>query len=43
MSNGQLPGDKKFRHPTGAPEDANKLTKGLQERTQLIVWNDGET
>ena len=24
-------------------EDVNKMTKGLQEPTQLIEWDDGET
>ena len=33
---------KKFRHPTIPADDGNKLTKGLQERTQLIEWDDGE-
>ena len=32
-----------FRHLTRPAEDVNKLTKGLQERTQVIEWYDGET
>ena len=30
------------QHPKRPEEDINKLTKGLQERTQLIEWDDGE-
>ena len=31
------------QNSTRLAEDVNKLTKGLQERTQLIEWDDGET
>ena len=33
---------KKLRHPTRPAEDV-RTTKGLQERTQLIELEDGET
>ena len=42
-SNAQVHRQKQFRHPTRPAEDVNKLAKGLQERTQLIEWDDGET
>ena len=31
------------KSPARPVEDVNKLTKGLQELTQLIWWDDGET
>ena len=31
------------RHPTRPAVDVSKLTKGLQEGTQLIDWEDGKT
>ena len=34
---------KKFRHPTRPAEDVVRTTKGLQERTQPLEWEDGET
>ena len=34
---------KKFRNSTRLAEDVNKLTKSLQERTQLIECDDGKT
>ena len=34
---------KKFRQPTRPAGDVVRMTKGLQERTQLIEWDDGET
>ena len=34
---------KKPRQPTRSTEGVNKSTKGLQEQTQLIGWDDGET
>ena len=33
----------KLRHPTRFAEDVVRTTKGLQERTQLTEWDDGET
>ena len=41
-STAQAGQQKKFRHPT-RPADVNKLTKGLQEWTQQIEWDDDET
>ena len=34
---------KKLRHPTRPAEDINKLTKGVQEQTQLIGRGGGGT
>ena len=34
---------KKLRHPKRPTEDIVKTTKDLQERTQLIKWDDSET
>ena len=42
-STSQAGRQKEFRDPIRPAEDTNKLTKGLQERTQLIEWDDGET
>ena len=33
---------KKLRHPTRPTKDV-RTAKALQERTQLIEWDDGET
>jgi hypothetical protein len=30
-------------HPTRSAENVVRMTKGLQEQTQLIEWDDGET
>ena len=43
-SSGQLPrlGDRKKLRYSTRPAEEVKTTKGLQERTQLIEWDDGE-
>ena len=33
---------KKLQHPRRPAEDTVRTTKGLQERTQIIEWDDGE-
>ena len=34
---------KELRHPTRSVENVLITRKGLQERTQLFEWDDGET
>ena len=38
----QVGRQKKFSHPTRPSEDV-RTTNGLQEQTQQIKWDDGET
>ena len=42
QSTAQVGRQKKPRQPTRPAEDVNKLTKGLQEPTQLTGWDDSK-